>query len=117
MEFREITRFVKQDRLRSVADLRAVYNPDVGTRVSEQSVQRSLLKIASCLMSFQADNCPCHKARIVLQACEEHDSELTLMSYPPNSPDLNPNGTLHGFVIYGNCVKCAQSSGNKPRTC
>ncbi|GBL98602.1 Transposable element Tc1 transposase [Araneus ventricosus] len=39
---------------------------------------------------FQQDNAPCHKARIVLKWFEEHTDEFHLMSWPPNSPDLNP---------------------------
>ncbi|GBN23482.1 hypothetical protein AVEN_91023-1 [Araneus ventricosus] len=39
---------------------------------------------------FQQDNAPCYKARIVLKWCEEHTDEFHLMSWPPNSPDLNP---------------------------
>ncbi|GBM26547.1 Transposable element Tc1 transposase [Araneus ventricosus] len=39
---------------------------------------------------FQQDNAPCHKARIVLEWFEEHTYEFHLMSWPPNSPDLNP---------------------------
>ncbi|GBN75143.1 Transposable element Tc1 transposase [Araneus ventricosus] len=36
------------------------------------------------------DNAPCHKARIVLECFEEHTDELHLMSWRPNSPDINP---------------------------
>ncbi|GBL77197.1 Transposable element Tc1 transposase [Araneus ventricosus] len=39
---------------------------------------------------FQQDNAPCQKARIVLEWFEEHTDEFHLMSWPPNSPDLNP---------------------------
>ncbi|GBM81977.1 Transposable element Tcb2 transposase [Araneus ventricosus] len=39
---------------------------------------------------FQQDNAPCHKARIVLEWFEEHTDKFHLMSWPPNSPDLNP---------------------------
>ncbi|GBO12048.1 hypothetical protein AVEN_3544-1 [Araneus ventricosus] len=39
---------------------------------------------------FQQDKAPCHKARIVLEWFEEHTDEFYLMSWPPNSPDLNP---------------------------
>ncbi|GBL89930.1 hypothetical protein AVEN_178354-1 [Araneus ventricosus] len=39
---------------------------------------------------FQQDNAPCHKARIVLEWFEEHTDEFHLMSWPHNSPDLNP---------------------------
>ncbi|GFV11589.1 transposase domain containing protein [Trichonephila clavipes] len=38
---------------------------------------------------FQQDNAPCHKAKIVLEWFQEHDAEFQLMSWPPNSPDLN----------------------------
>ncbi|GBM53193.1 Transposable element Tc1 transposase [Araneus ventricosus] len=54
--------------------------------------------------SFQQDNAPCHKARIVLEWFEEHTDEFHLMSWPPNSPDINPmehiwNRTIYGFII------------------
>ncbi|GBN73185.1 hypothetical protein AVEN_236880-1 [Araneus ventricosus] len=39
---------------------------------------------------FQQDNVPCHKTRIVLERFEEYTYEFHLMSWPPNSPDLNP---------------------------
>lgn len=39
---------------------------------------------------FQQDNAPCHKAKIVLEWFREHDAEFQLMSWPPNSPDINP---------------------------
>ncbi|GBN87022.1 hypothetical protein AVEN_50406-1 [Araneus ventricosus] len=39
---------------------------------------------------FQQDNASCHKARIVLEWFEEHTNEFQLMSWPPNSPDLDP---------------------------
>ncbi|GBN62255.1 hypothetical protein AVEN_3794-1 [Araneus ventricosus] len=39
---------------------------------------------------FQHYNAPCHKARIVLEWFEEHTDEFYLMSWPPNSLDLNP---------------------------
>ncbi|GBM54115.1 Transposable element Tc1 transposase [Araneus ventricosus] len=38
---------------------------------------------------FQQDNAPCHEARFVLEWFEEHTGEFHLMSWPPNSPDLN----------------------------
>ncbi|GBO35378.1 Transposable element Tc1 transposase [Araneus ventricosus] len=39
---------------------------------------------------FQQDNSSCHNARTVLEWFEEHTDEFHLMSWPPNSPDLNP---------------------------
>ncbi|GBO34571.1 Transposable element Tc1 transposase, partial [Araneus ventricosus] len=39
---------------------------------------------------FQQDDAQYHKARIVLVWFEEHTDEFHLMSWPPNSPDLNP---------------------------
>ncbi|GBN14063.1 hypothetical protein AVEN_211593-1 [Araneus ventricosus] len=39
---------------------------------------------------FQEDNGPCHKSWIVLEWFEEHTDEFHLMSWPPNSADLNP---------------------------
>ncbi|CAL1285354.1 unnamed protein product [Larinioides sclopetarius] len=39
---------------------------------------------------FQQDNAPCHKVKVVLEWFQEHDAEFQLMSWPPNSPDINP---------------------------
>ncbi|GBO06494.1 hypothetical protein AVEN_211538-1 [Araneus ventricosus] len=60
---------------------------------------------------------PCHKARIVLEWFEEHTDERHLMSWPPNSPDLNPMEHIwdvmerqlkHHYVrISGLCVTAA----------
>ncbi len=40
-------------------------------------------------MYFQQDNAPCHKAQIISDWFLEHDSEFTLLKWPPQSPDLN----------------------------
>ncbi|GBM34607.1 hypothetical protein AVEN_171647-1 [Araneus ventricosus] len=47
---------------------------------------------------FQQDKAPCHKARIVLEWFEEHTDEFHLMSWPPNSPDLNPMEHIRGVM-------------------
>ncbi len=39
---------------------------------------------------FQQDNASCHKAQIISDWFLEHDNELTLLKWPPQSPDLNP---------------------------
>ncbi len=39
---------------------------------------------------FQQDNAPCHKAQIISDWFLEHDNELTLLKWPPQSADLNP---------------------------
>ncbi|GFS84758.1 transposable element Tcb2 transposase [Trichonephila clavipes] len=39
---------------------------------------------------FQLDNAPCQKSKIVLEWFQEHDAEFQLMSWPPNSSDINP---------------------------
>ncbi len=33
---------------------------------------------------------PCHKAQIISDWFLEHDNEITLIKWPPQSPDLNP---------------------------
>lgn len=38
---------------------------------------------------FQKDNAPCHKAQMVLEWFQEHNDEFQLMSWPPNSTDIN----------------------------
>lgn len=39
---------------------------------------------------FQQDNAPCHKAKMVQEWFEEHNNEFKVLTWPPNSPDLNP---------------------------
>nr|KAF6360073.1 hypothetical protein mMyoMyo1_011031 [Myotis myotis] len=39
---------------------------------------------------FQQDNAPCHGARIVQEWFQEHEGDITLLRWPPQSPDLNP---------------------------
>ncbi len=39
---------------------------------------------------FQQDSAPCHKAQIISDWFLEHDNVLTLLKWPPQSPDLNP---------------------------
>ncbi|GFX37116.1 transposable element Tcb2 transposase [Trichonephila clavipes] len=39
---------------------------------------------------FQMDNAPCQKSEIVLEWFQENDAEFQLMSWPPNSSDINP---------------------------
>ncbi len=39
---------------------------------------------------FQQDNAPCHKAQITSDWFLEHDNELSLLKWLPQSPDLNP---------------------------
>ncbi len=38
---------------------------------------------------FQKDNAPCHKAQTLSDWFLEHDNELNLLKWPPQSPDLN----------------------------
>ncbi|KAJ8271951.1 hypothetical protein COCON_G00108100 [Conger conger] len=38
---------------------------------------------------FQQDNAPCHTAKIVQEWFEEHEKEFKVLTWPPNSPDLN----------------------------
>ncbi len=39
---------------------------------------------------FQQDNAPYHKAQITSDWFLEHDNKLTLLKWPPQSPELNP---------------------------
>ncbi len=39
---------------------------------------------------FQQYNASCHKAQIISDWFLEHDNVLTLLKWPPQSPDLNP---------------------------
>uniref|UniRef100_A0A8P4K6M0 Transposable element Tc1 transposase n=1 Tax=Dicentrarchus labrax TaxID=13489 RepID=A0A8P4K6M0_DICLA len=39
---------------------------------------------------FQQDNVPCHKAKMVQEWFVEHNNEFKVLTWPPDSPDLNP---------------------------
>ena len=39
---------------------------------------------------FQEDNTLCNKAKMVQEWFEEHTNEFEMLTWPPNSPDLNP---------------------------
>ncbi|KAK3510356.1 hypothetical protein QTP70_004933 [Hemibagrus guttatus] len=39
---------------------------------------------------FQQDNAQCHKAKTVQEWFDEHNNEFEVLTWPPNSPDLNP---------------------------
>ncbi|KAE8297395.1 Transposable element Tcb1 transposase Transposable element Barney transposase [Larimichthys crocea] len=43
---------------------------------------------------FQQENAPYHKAKVVQEWFEEHNNEFEVLTWPPNSPDLNPMGDL-----------------------
>ena len=39
---------------------------------------------------FQDDNAPIHRASVVVQWFDEHDTDVIQMSWPSQSPDLHP---------------------------
>ena len=41
--------------------------------------------------SFSRVNASCHKAKMVQEWFEEHNNEFEVLTWPPNSPDLNSN--------------------------
>ncbi|GFY36691.1 DDE_3 domain-containing protein [Trichonephila clavipes] len=48
---------------------------------------------------FQQNNVSCQKARIVLERFEEHKNEFRLISWPPNSADINLIGNIGVFIV------------------
>ena len=43
---------------------------------------------------FQQDNAPCHKPQNIFNWFLEHENELTVLQWPPQSPDFNPTEHL-----------------------
>ncbi|GFV47576.1 DDE_3 domain-containing protein [Trichonephila clavipes] len=58
----------------------------------------SVLKLDSKWKWIQEDNVPCHKNQIDREWLREHNDEFQLMSWPPNSPDLNPIDHIWAFI-------------------
>ncbi|GBL87094.1 hypothetical protein AVEN_218784-1 [Araneus ventricosus] len=67
----------------AVVNIHAKWINDGNTSSRRRGVGRPRVK-------EKQDNASCHKSRIVLEWFEEHTDEFHLMSWPPNSPDLNP---------------------------
>ncbi len=57
---------------------------------------------------FQQHNTPCHKAQIIPDWFLEHINELTLLKWPPQSPDLNPVEHLWDVVEREICIMNVQ---------
>ncbi len=57
---------------------------------------------------FQQENTPCHKAQIISDWFLEHDNEFTLLTWPPQSPDLNSIEHLWDVVEREICIMDVQ---------
>ncbi|KAK1788019.1 hypothetical protein P4O66_016492, partial [Electrophorus voltai] len=53
---------------------------------------------------IQQDNALCHKAQIISNRFLEHDSELILLKWAPQSPDLNATEDLCDVVEREICI-------------
>ncbi len=110
-------RLVRDDRKATFTQITTRYNQGLQTTISERTAHCSnpeadglqqqkttpgpftshvfmsiplWLQCIHLLMYFQQDNAPCHKAQIISDWFLEQDNELTLLKWPPQSPDLNP---------------------------
>ncbi len=61
-----------------------------GVLYLSDNVHPFMTTVYHLLMYFQQDNAACHKAQIISDWFLEHDDEFTLLTRPPQSPDLNP---------------------------
>ncbi|KAK3526203.1 hypothetical protein QTP70_017761, partial [Hemibagrus guttatus] len=64
-------------------------------RTSPVSIKDKLLRIMTAKGTLtdsnisQQDNVPCHKAKMVQEWFDEHNNRFEVLTWPPNSPDLN----------------------------
>ncbi|KAK3519389.1 hypothetical protein QTP70_026949 [Hemibagrus guttatus] len=69
-----------------------------GNGESVTNTDQSLKKLRSSCMVIrvddldihQQDNAACHKAKMVQEWFDEHNNQFEVLTWPPNSPDLNP---------------------------
>ncbi|KFM58304.1 Transposable element Tcb2 transposase, partial [Stegodyphus mimosarum] len=57
----------------------------------------------SIIEDYEQDNCASHKSRLATGRLDEHSSDISVINWPPRSPDLKP--VEHLWDLLGQGVK------------
>lgn len=86
-----VTRHTKTEQWTIIITLAGVMSVNSNSRVWHTSGPLVILTLyPSSDGCFQQENTPHHKAQIISNWFSEHDSEFTVLKWPPLSSDLNP---------------------------
>ena len=85
----------------------------------QNTVHHSLLRTGLCNKSLVfPEGCglfqQCHKSKLVQEGFEEHNKEFEVLTWPPNSPDLNP--VEHLWDVLDKQVRSMEASLSTYRT-
>ncbi|KAK3512371.1 hypothetical protein QTP70_007358, partial [Hemibagrus guttatus] len=68
----------------------ALVNVSAGSLDLHRANRRFAICCDRCCWSPGVDNAPCHKTEMVQEWFDEHNNQFEVLTWPPNSTDLNP---------------------------